>query len=133
MRFTVEGDAPADELAGLVEQSRRRSAVYDVLTNGTESSSTSPPRLTARLTCPTGLPGRPSTRTPAAGRPRTVEHRRCHASTAVVIGAGQAGLAVSALLTDRGVEHVVLERGRAGASAGGHAAGTRCGCSPRTG
>jgi putative flavoprotein involved in K+ transport len=29
----------------------------------------------------------------------------------VVIGAGQAGLAVSRCLTDRGVEHVVLERG----------------------
>jgi putative flavoprotein involved in K+ transport len=29
-----------------------------------------------------------------------------------VIGAGQAGLAVSRCLTDRGVEHVVLERGR---------------------
>jgi putative flavoprotein involved in K+ transport len=30
----------------------------------------------------------------------------------VVIGAGQAGLAASRCLTDRGVEHVVLERGR---------------------
>ena len=30
----------------------------------------------------------------------------------VVIGAGQAGLAVSRCLTDRGVDHVVLERGR---------------------
>jgi len=30
----------------------------------------------------------------------------------VVIGAGQAGLAMSRCLTDRGVEHVVLERGR---------------------
>jgi uncharacterized OsmC-like protein len=34
--FTVEGDASAEELAGLVERSRRRSAVFDVLTNGTE-------------------------------------------------------------------------------------------------
>jgi putative flavoprotein involved in K+ transport len=32
----------------------------------------------------------------------------------VVIGAGQAGLAVSRCLTDAGVEHVVLERGRVG-------------------
>jgi putative flavoprotein involved in K+ transport len=31
-----------------------------------------------------------------------------------VIGAGQAGLAVSRLLTDAGVDHVVLERGRTG-------------------
>ncbi|WP_369134630.1 OsmC family protein [Modestobacter sp. I12A-02662] len=33
--MTVEGDASAEELAGLVERSRRRSAVFDVLTNGT--------------------------------------------------------------------------------------------------
>jgi putative flavoprotein involved in K+ transport len=32
----------------------------------------------------------------------------------VVIGAGQAGLAMSRCLTDRGVHHVVLERGRVG-------------------
>ena len=30
----------------------------------------------------------------------------------LVIGAGQAGLAVSRCLTERGVDHVVLERGR---------------------
>jgi uncharacterized OsmC-like protein len=34
MRITVEGDAPAETLRELVEQSRSRSAVYDVLTNG---------------------------------------------------------------------------------------------------
>src|SRR4029453_13338565 len=34
----------------------------------------------------------------------------------VVIGAGPAGLAASARLTTRGVEHVVLERGQAGES-----------------
>jgi uncharacterized OsmC-like protein len=33
--FHVEGDADDETLRGLVEQSRRRSAVYDVLTNGT--------------------------------------------------------------------------------------------------
>jgi putative flavoprotein involved in K+ transport len=33
----------------------------------------------------------------------------------VVIGGGQAGLAMSWLLTDRGIEHVVLERARVGA------------------
>ena len=31
----------------------------------------------------------------------------------VVVGAGQAGLAVSHLLAGRGIDHVVLERGRA--------------------
>jgi putative flavoprotein involved in K+ transport len=34
----------------------------------------------------------------------------------VVVGAGPAGLAASAALTDRRVEHVVLERGRPGES-----------------
>jgi uncharacterized OsmC-like protein len=34
--FTIEGDATPEQLAALVEQSRRRSAVYDVLTNGTD-------------------------------------------------------------------------------------------------
>jgi uncharacterized OsmC-like protein len=33
--FRISGDADDDTLRGLVEQSRRRSAVYDVLTNGT--------------------------------------------------------------------------------------------------
>jgi uncharacterized OsmC-like protein len=32
--FRISGDAPDDVLKGLVEQSRRRSAVYDVVTNG---------------------------------------------------------------------------------------------------
>ena len=32
--FTVKGDAPDEKLRALVEQSRARSAVYDVLTNG---------------------------------------------------------------------------------------------------
>ena len=33
VRFTVKGDAPADKLRELVEQSRTRSAVFDVITN----------------------------------------------------------------------------------------------------
>jgi uncharacterized OsmC-like protein len=33
--FEIEGDADEETLCGIVEQSRRRSAVYDVLTNGT--------------------------------------------------------------------------------------------------
>jgi uncharacterized OsmC-like protein len=36
VRFDVDGDATAEELAALVERSRRRSAVYDVLSNGTD-------------------------------------------------------------------------------------------------
>jgi uncharacterized OsmC-like protein len=34
LRVTIEGDAPAETLREIVEQSRSRSAVYDVLTNG---------------------------------------------------------------------------------------------------
>jgi uncharacterized OsmC-like protein len=34
VRFTVKGDAPAEKLREIVEQSRARSAVYDVVTNG---------------------------------------------------------------------------------------------------
>src|SRR5438067_2079235 len=33
VRFTVKGDAPAEKLRQLVEQSRARSAVYDIVTN----------------------------------------------------------------------------------------------------
>jgi uncharacterized OsmC-like protein len=36
VNFVIEGDASPEELAGLVQQSRKRSAVYDVLTNGTD-------------------------------------------------------------------------------------------------
>ena len=32
--FTIAGDAPAEKLREIVEQSRARSAVFDVLTNG---------------------------------------------------------------------------------------------------
>ena len=34
--FVIEGDATPEQLAAVVEQSRKRSAFYDVLTNGTE-------------------------------------------------------------------------------------------------
>ncbi|HEU4349738.1 MAG TPA: FAD-dependent oxidoreductase [Actinoplanes sp.] len=37
-----------------------------------------------------------------------------HRTNTLIIGAGHAGLSVSRGLTDRGVEHVVIERGRAG-------------------
>ena len=34
VHFTIRGDAPAEKLRALVEQSRARSAVFDVITNG---------------------------------------------------------------------------------------------------
>jgi uncharacterized OsmC-like protein len=36
VHFDVDGDASPEQLRALVEQSRRRSAVYDVLVNGTD-------------------------------------------------------------------------------------------------
>ena len=36
--FEVDGDASAERLASLVEQSKQRSAVFDVLTHGTQVS-----------------------------------------------------------------------------------------------
>ena len=36
VHFDVDGDASPEQLGALVEQSRRRSAVYDVLVNGTD-------------------------------------------------------------------------------------------------
>jgi hypothetical protein len=36
VHFDVDDDASPDQLRALVEQSRRRSAVYDVLVNGTD-------------------------------------------------------------------------------------------------
>ena len=36
--FEVDGDAEAEKLASLVDQSRARSAVFDVLTHGTQVS-----------------------------------------------------------------------------------------------
>ena len=35
-------------------------------------------------------------------------------ATTVIIGAGQAGLAMSRQLSNRSIDHVVVERGRAG-------------------
>jgi uncharacterized OsmC-like protein len=34
VHFTIAGDAPDEVLREIVEQSRQRSAVYDVMTNG---------------------------------------------------------------------------------------------------
>ncbi len=34
VKFTIKGDAPDDVLRELIEQSRSRSAVYDIITNG---------------------------------------------------------------------------------------------------
>jgi putative flavoprotein involved in K+ transport len=52
-------------------------------------------------------------RGPAAGETIQPEEARMPRTTdAIIIGAGQAGLAMSYCLAQHGVEHVVLERGR---------------------
>ena len=47
-----------------------------------------------------------------------------HRTDVLIIGAGQAGLAMSHRLAARGIDHVLLERGRI-ARAGAARAGTR--------
>jgi len=55
----------------------------------------------------------PTTRREAPARPARLRPIDRELST-VVVGGGQAGLAISRCLTDRGHDHVVLERGRIG-------------------
>src|SRR5689334_19053511 len=60
----------------------------------------------------------PSRILPAPGRPRAVTRRTLRRmlrpTSTVIIGAGQAGLALSRFLTQSEHDHVVLERGRVG-------------------
>ena len=81
--FNIDADASKEDIEALVAQSQKRSAVFDALTNPTDV--TVEGRLRAR-------------------------RNRAHTTT-VVIGAGHAGLAASHFLSDRSIDHVVLERG----------------------
>ena len=56
-----------------------------------------------------------------------------HETTCVVIGGGQSGLAMSRCLTDLGLDHVVLERGRVGRTVAQRALGLAAALSRRTG
>ena len=87
--FNIDADASKKDIEAIVAQSQKRSAVYDVITNPTN------------VTVEVGLSGR----TRRSGG-RAIEH-----VTTVVIGAGHAGLAASRCLTERSIDHVVLERG----------------------
>ena len=82
VNFEIDADADADEIAALVAQSQKRSAVFDALTNPTNVT------VTVSLSAPASL------RIPV-----------------VIVGAGHAGLAVSRVLSEQSIEHVVLERG----------------------
>ena len=86
--FKIDADASKKDIEALVAQSQKRSAVYDVDHQPGERHRRS--GLTARRASGSG----------------TIEH-----ITTVVIGAGHAGLAASRCLTERSIDHVVLERG----------------------
>ena len=81
VNFKIDADASDQEIEALVAQSQKRSAVFDALTNPTEVTVAS------------------------------AEDRAIEGFTAVVIGAGHAGLAASHFLGQRSIDHVVLERG----------------------
>ena len=109
--FHIEGDADDETLRGLVEQSRQRSAVYDVAHQPDAGRHRRRHRLTAPVTPLPGPAGSPAPAGPGTSPERESVMTRIDT---VVAGAGHAGLAVSKLLTDAGHEHVVVERGRIG-------------------
>ena len=89
--FRVRGDASPEALRQLVEQAAARSAVYDVLTHGVPISVD----VAAALT-----------------RHQRAGNRTMRAVETLVVGAGQAGLAVSRCLTARAPTMSCVERGR---------------------
>src|SRR5262249_30734818 len=78
-------------------------------------STPTPPRTTSRPSSPSRRGARPCTTSLPTRRTSTSRSTRpeddMNAVTTVVIGAGHAGLAMSRCLTDRSIDHVVLERG----------------------
>ena len=86
VRFAIDADASRDDLEALVAQSQKRSAVY---------RHRDQPDQGARR----------------AGLTAHSPDVRMIKTTAVIVGAGHAGLAMSRRLTERSIDHVVLERG----------------------
>ena len=87
--FTIDADASKQEIEALVAQSQKRSAVFDALTNPTNVTVESPARRRRRL----------RGRQPSSASPRSSS------------APGHAGLAASHFLSERSIDHVVLERG----------------------
>ena len=83
VRFDIDADASPEDIKALVAQSQKRSAVFDVDHQSDQR------RRRRRLS--------------DGGAPMQLP--------VVVIGAGHAGLAMSRRLTERSIDHVVLERG----------------------
>ena len=105
--FEIDGDASPEQLQKIVMQSKARSAVYDIVTNGVRCRS---PSRRRRSPSPRGCPA-------LTGRPRSTlseGHDIMHTTDVIIIGGGEAGLAMSRSLALGGVDHVVLERGRIG-------------------
>ena len=107
--FKLRGDDP-EKLRQVVEQSRRARPS----TTCSPTACPSPSRSTPADRSSTDAPGR----RPAGAAPPEPRRTRPPRSTlmpttdTLVIGAGQAGLAASHCLTEAGIDHVVLERGR---------------------
>ena len=88
VHFDIDADASPRDIEALVAQSQKRSAVFDIMTNPTN------------VVVDDARPADPD--------PRLASLTNV---TTVVIGAGHAGLAMSRRLTERSIDHVVLERG----------------------
>ena len=86
--YQIDADATPEQIKALVAQSQKRSAVYDILTN------------------PTPVTRRRVLSTRHGSRRLTMLK-----TSAIVVGAGHCGLAMSRCLADRSIDHVVLERG----------------------
>ena len=98
VHFDVEGDASPEELAALVERSRRRSAVYDVLVNGTDVQIRRHRLLT-----------------PMTAQPLSLRRSGADAGwDAVVVGARVAGASTALLLARAGLRVLVVDRARRG-------------------
>ena len=104
--FDIDGDATPDQLEKIVMQSKARSAVFDILTNGVPVSIA----VKTRWLSPEP-PGRPASARRPPHHPLR-GHDIMRKTDVIIIGGGQAGLAMSRSLALRGVDHVVLERGR---------------------
>ena len=84
--YEIDADATPEEIRAVVAQSQKRSAVYDVITN--------PTTVTVEVA---------ERHEPATDRQGAVP---CVHTTVTIIGAGQAGLAMSRCLTERSIDHV---------------------------
>ena len=120
---TLEGDMDVRGILGVDPEVRNGFSQIKVTL---QRSTPTPPRTTSRRWSPsrrsvrpstTSSPTRPASSSRSCDRVGSTEATaafRVHRTTTVVIGAGQSGLAMSRCLTERSIDHVVLERGEIG-------------------